>query len=44
MGKQVKKDMIVRVYGRHHVGIVVKPDVNTGFLVITCWRRVNRRA
>jgi hypothetical protein len=45
LGREVKRDMIVRVYGRHHVGIVVKPDINTdGFLVITCWRRVNRRA
>jgi hypothetical protein len=39
-GREVKRGMIVKNYGKFHVGIVVKPDVNTGkFLIITCWKR-----
>jgi hypothetical protein len=28
-GREVKRDMIVKKYGRFHIGIVVKPDMNT---------------
>jgi hypothetical protein len=39
-GKEVKRGMIVKNFGKFHVGIVVKPDVNTDkFLLITCWKR-----
>lgn len=38
-GLEVKRGMIVKTCGKFHVGIVVKPHVNTDKFLITTWKR-----